>query len=91
MDGKCSEGRRQLLAILAATTRAAVARKLRTVRPSTCRVAVGYWASGERVPLYAARCALQELYSIPIPSWDQPAVLEQVVVPGASAPIFLAS
>jgi hypothetical protein len=66
---RCTEGRRQLLAILQRSTRALVARLI-----GRCRAAVGFWASGEKVPEYASRKVMEEKLGIPMASWDQEAV-----------------
>ena len=79
MDGrKCSEGRRRLLAILATITQAVISAKV-----GACRSSIAYWASGESLPGYQYRRALETHYGIPMDAWDNPATLEQVRVPEA--------
>ena len=74
-----NDGRRQLLQILATTTRAEVARRL-----GYCRSIVGHWAAGEKTPGYWARRALERLYGIPMDAWDQPVVAQPCDAPAPS-------
>jgi hypothetical protein len=91
---RCTEGRRQLLAILQRSTRAKVARLI-----GRCRAAVGFWASGEKLPEYASRKVMEEKLGIPMGAWDQEAVevaalplpLARTLAPAAPATLQLAT